>query len=72
MLCHVALEIQIVEQRSTATVRGTTFICTLVPLWFIIISLGFFYICKVLFSVLNFKVILSMLKIVQDTATVPL
>ena len=33
---------------------------------------GIFYICKVLFSVLNFRVILSMLKIVQDTATVPL
>ena len=72
MLCRVALEIQMVEQRSTATVRGTTFICTLVPLWFIIISLGFFYLCKVLFSVLNFKVILLMLKVAQNPATVPL
>ena len=41
-----------------------------VALWFIIISLMFFYLYKVLFSgFLHFMVILPMLKITQNTVT---
>ena len=43
----------------------------LVPLWFTIVSLVFFYLCKVLFQVsLNLTVILSMVKITQNALNV--
>ena len=49
-------------------------VCNLVPLWFIIISLVFFYLCKVLFSgfQFNLKLSFSMLKITQNTVIEPL
>ena len=48
-----------------------TILTILVPLWFIIVSLVFFYLCKALFQVsFNLTVILSMVKITQNTLTV--